>query len=156
VLALDGKEGIRIHGEVADIRPLAHAAALTILPMRCGGGIKNKLLEAAALGRPIVASARAVDGLELPSDHHALRVCGGAASWVRTIDDLWADAAAATVMGACARDWVERNHRWSDVAAGLLDWVYSDLGERATVIEGSSTGTAIKAQAAYVVPRRAA
>ena len=55
--------GVELLGAVDDLRPHVAAASAAILPMRCGGGIKNKLLEAAAMGKAILASPRAVDGL---------------------------------------------------------------------------------------------
>jgi len=71
-------------------------AAVTILPMRCGGGIKNKLLEAAAMTRPIVASPRAVRGLEFDHGAKPLLVCCTHRQWVDSISQLWPDVSLAT------------------------------------------------------------
>jgi polysaccharide biosynthesis protein PslH len=130
VLALDSIPGIRVIGEVPDVRPFARAAAVTVLPMRCGGGIKNKLLEAAAMARPIVASPKAVDGLDL-QDSQPFRVCADVDQWVQAISDLWWRPDAATALGRDARAWVETYHGWRGAAQTLLDWVSRMNGKAA-------------------------
>ncbi len=110
--------GVQVVGEVADIRPLAWRAAVTILPMRCGGGIKNKLLEAAAMGCAIVASPLAVKGLVL-DDASAMRVCRSPASWQHAIEELWSQPDKTQRMGQAARAWVLRHHTWDQAAAAL-------------------------------------
>ncbi len=119
--------GIDVVGEVADIRPFAHDAAAVVLPMRLGGGIKNKLLEAAAMGRPIVASPRAVEGLQLPRhrDRWPVAVADRPDDWVRLIARLWSDPQQAARLGTHARTWVERHHDWLAAAEQLATWLVS-------------------------------
>ncbi|MCE9588964.1 MAG: glycosyltransferase [Planctomycetes bacterium] len=119
VTELNNEPGINVVGGVADIHPWARRAAVTILPMRCGGGIKNKLLEAAALARPIVASPRAVRGLEL-GDNPPMILARKAAQWIEAIDALWTSPTTAAVMGGQARVWVERYHNWGTAASQLV------------------------------------
>lgn len=117
--------GIDVVGEVADVRPFAHDASVVVLPMRLGGGIKNKLLEAAAMGRPIVTSPRAVEGLMLPHqrDRWPVKVAAAPDEWVRTIARLWSDPQQAARLGSHARAWVERHHDWSAAALQLSQWL---------------------------------
>lgn len=115
VRRLTRQAGVEVTGAVADVRPFARSAAATVLPMRCGGGIKNKLLEAAAMGRPIVASPRAVRGLDAPP----VVTCGSPAAWVRAIERVWQDPAHAATLGAQARRWVAQHHAWHGAAAEL-------------------------------------
>src|SRR5690606_22245658 len=105
------------------VRPIAHGAAVTILPMRCGGGIKNKLLEAAAMALPIVASPRAVRGLTFEPDARPASVCGNAPQWIDMVDRLWRDHAQAERMRLAARRWVERHHTWHRAAMQLVDFL---------------------------------
>lgn len=123
VSALAGEPGVRVLGEVPDIRALALDSAVTILPMRCGGGIKNKLLEAAAMGLPIVASPVAVRGLDLGGGFAPAIVCAKPQAWVEAICGLWSDAERATWLGESARKWVETHHHWNNAARQLLTWV---------------------------------
>ena len=123
-------------GAVDDIRPYAHGAAITVLPMRCGKGIKNKLLEAAAMGRPMVASRQAIKGLQFDRPDMPLMVCDGPDQWIEAICRLWADDALMHKLGADARKWVVRNHSWDQAARSLLSWLETLPGtRRGSIIE---------------------
>jgi sugar transferase (PEP-CTERM/EpsH1 system associated) len=64
VQRLAAKPNIHITGRVADVRPfLAHAAA-AVAPMRIARGIQNKILEAMAMGKPVVATPEANEGID--------------------------------------------------------------------------------------------
>jgi len=61
--ARDGK--FRVHGFVPDVRPYIHEAALYVCPIMDGGGTKLKILDALAMGKPIVAHPIACEGIEV-------------------------------------------------------------------------------------------
>jgi len=64
VLALGRQPNVAVTGTVPDVRPyLAHARAV-VAPLRIARGIQNKVLEALAMGRPLVATGDALDGLD--------------------------------------------------------------------------------------------
>lgn len=111
--------GIEFVGEVDDIRPYAQGAAVTILPMRCGGGIKNKLLEAAAMGLPILASPKAVNGLDWPDHMAPVSVCKAPDQWVHQIERVWYDGILNKQMRQDARAWVLQCHTWPAAAQTL-------------------------------------
>ncbi len=119
VQALERHAGVTVTGAVVDVRSWAQRAAVTVLPMRCGGGIKNKLLEAAAMGLPIVASPRAVRGLTLPHPP-PVTTCRRPNAWIETIERLWHDAGARQRLGDAARSWVQRTHDWDTAALELV------------------------------------
>ncbi len=120
--------GVSVLGEVPDIRPHAKGASVTILPIRCGGGIKNKLLEAAAMGRPIVATPKAVQGLVIQSDQKPVIQCARPKQWVEAIQRLWCDASLAAAMSQQALAWVEAHHTWEGAANRLCAWLGSWSG----------------------------
>lgn len=123
VQALSQIPGIQVLGEVDDIRPYAKAATATILPVRCGGGIKNKLLEAAAMGRPIVASPKALHGLAYSPDDKPALQSQTTTQWVETIERLWSDPALAVQIGDKALRWVHTHHTWRGAAVRLMTWL---------------------------------
>lgn len=132
--------GIRFVGEVDDIRPYAHEAAATILPMRCGGGIKNKLLEAAAMGLPILASPKAVQGLFWPEHLTPLQVCHKPKDWVHQIERVWYDGILSKQLRQDARVWVLDHHTWPSAAGALeafLDPMTSESQAPAATIVGT-------------------
>ena len=63
VRALAGGDGVLVTGRVADIRPYLAHAAVVVAPLRIARGVQNKVLEALAMARPVVATANAVQGI---------------------------------------------------------------------------------------------
>ena len=64
---LDGltqRAGVSFTGFVEDLRPLVRQSAVCVVPLRKGGGTRLKVLEAMALGTPVVSTAKGVEGLE--------------------------------------------------------------------------------------------
>jgi glycosyltransferase involved in cell wall biosynthesis len=59
-------------GRVPDVRSLVAAAAISIAPLRLGGGTRLKVLEAMAVGTPVVATTKAVEGLDVKHEEHVL------------------------------------------------------------------------------------
>lgn len=112
--------GVELTGAMPDVREQAWRGAVTVLPMRCGGGIKNKLLEASAMGLAMVASPRAVRGLNLPVDKPAMLVCQTPREWVSEIERLWENPELGAELGESARHWVERDHSWATAAEGMV------------------------------------
>jgi sugar transferase (PEP-CTERM/EpsH1 system associated) len=55
--------GVRVTGTVPDIRPYLAHARVAVAPLRLARGVQNKVLEAMAMARPIVASPQAVTGI---------------------------------------------------------------------------------------------
>lgn len=72
VAALVAASGHRLTANPPDLAPIYRAAAALVVPLREGGGTRIKILEAMAIGRPVVASAKAVEGLELSPGVHFL------------------------------------------------------------------------------------
>jgi hypothetical protein len=116
VRRLTSAPGVELRPDVADIRPAVCSTPVAIYPFVSGVGIKNKLLEGAAMGRALLASPRAVDGLAT-ADPPAWRICSDPASWRDGLLDLWRNPAKACLLGASARRWAERHHSWGQAGA---------------------------------------
>ena len=114
--------GISLMPDLEDLRPTARRHSLAVLPFVSGGGIKNKLLEAAALGLPIVCTPTATVGLR-GLDDSPLLVTSTPEQMTRTIEDLWTDAGRREQLSARVRAWVLEYHTWTaaarDAVAGL-------------------------------------
>ena len=63
--ALAKLEGVTVTGWVDDVRPWLHQSRVVIAPMRIARGVQNKVLEAMAMARPVVATKAAAEGLDL-------------------------------------------------------------------------------------------
>lgn len=63
VRTLGNQPGIWVTGRVEDVRPYVQHAACAVAPLRLARGVQNKVLEAMALARPVVASPQAAEGI---------------------------------------------------------------------------------------------
>lgn len=118
VSELARQAGIEIRANVADMADVLGRSWISIAPMRSGVGIKNKVLEAWACGRPVVLTPLATNGLALPQGHDALvhsRAEGLAASVVA----LLTDATARRALGDSALASVRGNATWAAAAARI-------------------------------------
>ncbi len=69
VLKLAQKEGIVVTGSVPDVRPFIAHAKLSVAPLKIARGIQNKVLEAMAMAKPIVATPQAMRGIHIDTDY---------------------------------------------------------------------------------------
>jgi polysaccharide biosynthesis protein PslH len=72
VLDLHNGETIFVHSSVLDVAPFIQAAAVSIVPLRVGGGTRLKILESLALGTPVVSTTVGAEGLDLYDGEHLL------------------------------------------------------------------------------------
>ncbi len=70
--AVEGMEGTTLIADPPDLSPIYAQAAMAMIPLTEGGGTRIKVLEAMACGLPVIATAKAVEGLELTPDRHFL------------------------------------------------------------------------------------
>lgn len=120
VLALGETPGVEVVADLPDLRDEVARRQVVVLPFVSGAGIKNKLLEAAAMARPIVASPVATNGLRL-SGHEAIARCDRPEHWASTLVDLWNDPDRRERLATGAREWVTQTHSWGRCAAVALD-----------------------------------
>jgi glycosyltransferase involved in cell wall biosynthesis len=106
-------------GALPDLRPAIAAHAVAVMPFLSGSGLKNKMLEAAAMSRATVCSRAALNGLRGDTTS-AFVVCRSAGEWVDAIADLWAAPERRARLGVSARAWVEANHTWRRAAQEAL------------------------------------
>ncbi|HJU20805.1 MAG TPA: TIGR03087 family PEP-CTERM/XrtA system glycosyltransferase [Stellaceae bacterium] len=116
LLRLRGAPGIEVTGRVADIRPYLAHAAVAVAPLRIARGIQNKVLEAMAMARPVVATPAAFEGVRAVPGRDLL-VCAEAEETARRIAEIL-DGRHPT-LPAAARRAVERNHDWSSTLQRL-------------------------------------
>jgi sugar transferase (PEP-CTERM/EpsH1 system associated) len=117
VQALAEQPAIHVTGTVPDVRPYLAYAHLSVAPLRLARGIQNKVLEAMAMGKPVIVSPQALEGIaaepgrDLMLATNATEFVGQACD---ALDDLPAD------MGRAARARVEASYNW-DVNMARVD-----------------------------------
>jgi glycosyltransferase involved in cell wall biosynthesis len=113
---------IVVTGAVPDVRAWLAAADIVAAPLRIARGIQNKVLEAMAMARPVVASPAAFEGIEAEPGLH-LVVADGAEAQAGAIAGLLADPVRARAMGQAARARMVEAYRWEVRLAPLAGMI---------------------------------
>ena len=113
------RDGVHVHGFVPDVRPYFSASSVSICPIRDGGGTRMKILDALALGMPIVSTAIGCEGLEVEPERHLL-IADSPAEFVNQIGRLFDDAELRTRLSRNARRLAERRYSWDRIAEALI------------------------------------
>jgi len=108
-------EGVILTGYVPDVKPYLEQATLVVVPLRLGGGMRVKVLEALAAGKPVVASSRAVEGLGLVNGEQVI-LAEDDDEFSRTIIDLLGKPEERVSLANQARIWARENLSWEKVA----------------------------------------
>lgn len=111
-------ERVIVTGAVADMRSWLAAADVIVAPLRIARGIQNKVLEAMAMARPVVASPAAFEGIEAEAGRD-LVVADGAGAMAAEIRKLLADLVQAEAVGRAARQLVVDSYSWESRLAPL-------------------------------------
>jgi len=122
VSALGKLPGIQVVGRVQKVAEYLHQAAVCVVPMRIGFGIKNKTLEAMAAGTPVVASDRGLEGLAVgggPQPLRALRA-NRVQEYVEAISSLFENPHLRHELSRNARSHIESEYTW-DIAGGRYE-----------------------------------
>jgi glycosyltransferase involved in cell wall biosynthesis len=107
---------VLVPGRVPDLTPYLERAALVVVPLRQGGGMRLKVLEALAAGKAVVASPLAAAGLQLTSGEQAV-LADDDDELAQAIERLLADPAERAALAARARAWASANLNWDQTIA---------------------------------------
>lgn len=120
VKALANVPGVFVTGAVPDMRPYLRFADVSVAPLRIARGVQNKVLEAMAMARPVVASPQAAEGIDAEAGRHFL-VADAPAEFAAAVGRLLAGDAA---MGTSARQCVLERYDWQKNLA-LFEQIFS-------------------------------
>lgn len=104
ITRLSGCDGIKVFADVPDVRPFIRKASVYVAPLRIGSGVKVKIMEAMSLGKAIVASSTAAEGMGLRSDEDVI---------IADLDGPFAEAVVAVLSDAARRMRLQTNARES-------------------------------------------
>jgi glycosyltransferase involved in cell wall biosynthesis len=102
---------VSVHGSVPDVTPYLDRAAVVAAPIRIGGSMRMKVLEALAAGKAVVATPRAAEGVVAGPDEQFLRA-DGEHEFADAIAGLLLDEKRRRELGESARNWAEEHLGW--------------------------------------------
>ena len=120
--------GVEVLGFVPELAPHYHSASLCISPIRFGGGVKTKGLEAMAYGAPLVTTPLGAEGYAAENGE-AIAIAEGADAFAARVVELLDDPEKAERIGRTGRSLVRERHHWPALL-DELDADYADLIER--------------------------
>ncbi len=110
VRALAGN-AVNVTGTVPDVRPYLQHAAVVVAPLRLARGIQNKILEAMAMGRPVVAAQDCAEAIGAERGTELLSATD-AQAFVSEVNALLCEPARAQLIGAAGRRRVQQEYSW--------------------------------------------
>jgi glycosyltransferase involved in cell wall biosynthesis len=155
VLRFAGRDGVRVVGEVPQVRPYYHDHRLMVAPIRAGSGTRLKILEAFAAGLPVVSTPLGAEGIEAVDGEHLL-LAAAAADFARAVVRLLGDEALCRRLARSARGLVVRRYDW-EVSARRTVAAYRELmaaspGQETVAGSVAAEGAAAAVQGPAVAP----
>jgi glycosyltransferase involved in cell wall biosynthesis len=127
-------DSVIVTGCVPSVEPYLDRAALVVAPVRLGGGMRVKVLEALAAGKAVVASPLAIEGLDLV-DGEQVVVAETDEEFCEATVRLLAEPERRAALAGRARAWACANLGWGRSVAA-----YEGLYERLTEPKAGQTG----------------
>jgi sugar transferase (PEP-CTERM/EpsH1 system associated) len=120
---------IIVTGSVPDVRPYLTQAAVAVAPFRIARGVQNKVLEAMAMGVPVIGTSLAFQGLGItPQD--GVRQADNPAEFAQAVIALLTDPKEHRKCVLRARQYVEKHHQWEEHGS-LLNRLIKETAARA-------------------------
>lgn len=117
---LSAVPGLRLTGYLPDVRPTLASAQVCVIPLRQGGGSRLKVLEAMALGVPVLSTTKGIEGLALEPGRHCL-VADAPEAFADLLESLLADPARGRELAAAALAEVVPRYDWGPIVGRFVD-----------------------------------
>jgi glycosyltransferase involved in cell wall biosynthesis len=138
VKALATLPNVAVTGYVEDVRTYMREMGIVVVPIRLGGGISNKLLQAFACGVPVIATATVLDGTSC-SPGRDLIEAETPEQFTAAILDLLRNADGRRYLAQNGRAYVEQNHRWHSSVRGYAHEMTRCLATSEENVDGAFT-----------------
>ena len=114
VKELAADPSVKVTGYVNDVRPFLRRAGIAVVPTRIGGGILNKILEALALGVPVVTNTKSIEGLSVTPGRDLL-LADTPEDFAKCVIRLFDEPSLRYALASNGRQYVEKNHQWETI-----------------------------------------
>jgi glycosyltransferase involved in cell wall biosynthesis len=115
-------KNVYLTGYVDDVRPLIARSWASIVPLRTGGGTRLKILEAMALGTPVIATAKGAQGIEAEPGKHLL-IADTPQAFAEAIIELLQSPSLCQQLAANAYNLIQEKYDWVKVMPRFLNLV---------------------------------
>lgn len=129
VQELAAAPSIELAANVPDVRPYVWESSVVIAPLQVARGIQNKVLEAMAMAKPVLASGAALEGIELQVPTHACQA-NSPEDWAQQLLRLFDQKEEQTQLGQAARKFVETHYDWPARLQSLDTFLQNCLAEQ--------------------------
>lgn len=113
--------GVKNHGMVSDSKSFMCDFGIMIVPLFEGSGLRIKIIEAGALGVPLIATSKAVEGIGLQHGKHYLEA-NSAADFAQAMQLLMNDVSLRRNLGAALRAFVHENYNQEQLNGRLVEF----------------------------------
>jgi sugar transferase (PEP-CTERM/EpsH1 system associated) len=121
-----------VTGTVPDVRPYLQHAGAVVAPLRIARGIQNKILEAMAMARPVVAAQECVEAIDAQVGRHFL-AASQPEDYVMQIDTLLGDPTQADDIGRAGRQRVIDAYSWQARLSAMDRYLPAPVGSLSPV-----------------------
>ncbi|MDB5103938.1 MAG: family PEP-CTERM/XrtA system glycosyltransferase [Fibrobacteres bacterium] len=121
VRALAEKTGVRVTGQVPDVRTFLASATLVVVPLKVARGIQNKILEAMAAGVPVLTTPLAAFGISPESGNILFTAERKGPAFTAKVLELLGNPQATRDMARSAQNFVQQNFSWAHTGQVLED-----------------------------------
>jgi glycosyltransferase involved in cell wall biosynthesis len=129
-LAAKQPDAVQVTGYVPDLNPYLEGAAVVVVPVRAGGGMRVRILEMFARGLPVVTTTVGLEGISAVPGTDVL-VADTAEAFAEAVIDLLQEPGSREKLAEAGRRLVERRYDWQIVLADL-EKVYRELEGQAS------------------------
>lgn len=117
---------VTVTGTVPDVRPYLQHADVVVAPLRVARGVQNKILEAMAMGKPVVATEACSAGIDAVNNRDFV-TAGDAGAMAESIVALLRDADLATSIGEAARARILARYTWDEQLSRLENALLAEV-----------------------------
>ncbi len=124
LLAFGKKHNVEFTGPVEDVRPHVLKSAVSIVPLRIGGGSRLKILEAFSMGKAVVSTSLGAEGLNVENKKHLI-IADSEEAFANSVVRLLRDKEERRRLGENGRQLVKEKYQWPNLATNQSDFLNS-------------------------------
>ena len=130
VKALSRLQNVIVTGFVTDVRPYLAMASVVVAPFRIARGVQNKILEAMAMGLPVVGTPMAFQGIQATATE-GTRIASAPQGFAQEVLILLKDHTLRNQCSLQTRHYVQVHHRWEEHGTSLESLLQGTIKQHA-------------------------